>query len=77
MELRKLKSLLSALQSAGVTSYQEGDLRLTFGAPLPPVPEGDVEGTEQDWASGAPLGLQRAVEQIRKQYEPKPKGKTS
>lgn len=77
MELRKLKALLAALQAAGVTSYRDGDLTLTFGATPVQAPAGDVEVPEADWATGAPLALQKEHERILKQYQGKPKGKAS
>lgn len=39
--IRQLTALLRVLQRSGVTSYQQGDLRLTFGAP---VATGDALG---------------------------------
>lgn len=71
MELRKLKALLGALRSAGVTSYRDADLTLEFGAALPEVPKGDVEGVDETWQT-APTGLADAVARIQKQYAPKP-----
>lgn len=78
MELRKLKALLAALQTAGVTSYHDADVTLTFGAAPMQVPRGDVEveeGVDTSWKVPAPMGLQQEIERIRKAYAPK--GKTS
>jgi hypothetical protein len=72
VELRKLKALLSALQSAGVTSYREGDLTLTLGAAPMQVSGADVEGAEATWKPDAPMGLADEVARIQRQYQPKP-----
>ena len=71
MELRKLKALLAALQGAGVTSYHDGDLTLTFGAAPMMVPRGDVEGADE-WKPDAPMGLAAALKRIEDAYTPKP-----
>ena len=45
MGIRQLTALLRVLQRAGVTSYTQGDLSLTFGAPLAtPVDAGETQG---------------------------------
>lgn len=73
MELRKLKALLAALRTAGVTSYRDADLTLEFGVTPLEVPRGDVE-VPDEWAPrGAPMGLQQAVERIQKEYAVKPR----
>lgn len=78
MELRKLKALLSALQAAGVTSYRDADLTLTFGAAPMEVPRGDVDTSDVDtsWTAGAPTALVTELERIKKAYANKP-GRTS
>ncbi len=72
MELRKLKALLAALQAAGVTSYHDGDLALTFGAAPMQVPKGDIEGTDESWKPDAPMGLAQALKRIEDTYAVKP-----
>ena len=72
MELRKLKSLLGALQAAGVTSYRDADLTLTLGAAPILVPGEDVESADAAWKPDAPMGLADEVARIQRQYQPKP-----
>lgn len=78
MDPRKLKRLLDTYREAGVSEVQlDANLQPThviFGAALPLVPEGDVQGVDDTWKDGAPTGLQAAVERIQKAYAPKAKG---
>jgi hypothetical protein len=79
---RKLKRLLDTYRACGVDIVRMDDklqpTYVRFAPALAPVPTGDVEGAEQDWTAGAPMGLQRQVERIQKAYEAKPaKGRAS
>lgn len=84
MDPRKLERLLRTYQRCGVSEVQhDGEMRPTVlrffeARPEIPVPEGDVEGLEQDWTKGAPSGLAEAYARIQKAYAPKPqKGRAS
>lgn len=81
MDPRKLKRLLDTYREAGVSEVQLDDklqpTRVVFGAPLVPVPEGDVHvEPDTSWAAPA-LDLQGALAKIRAKYQQAPKGKRS
>jgi hypothetical protein len=65
MGIRQLTALLRLLQRHGVTSYQQGDLKLTLGA-LPPTP-GDLGETEGAADLSVPEGVfdpRKAIQEI-------------
>ncbi len=71
MDPRQLKTLLRTLQEFGVSSYRDADVTVQFGATLPPVPEGDIEGAEGLKLPDGVPDVARALADIRKAYEPK------
>lgn len=72
MDARSLKALLRTLQEFGVTSYRDADVTVQLGPAFMQVPDGDVEGADLKLPPDVP-DVARAVAQIRKAYEQKPR----
>jgi len=66
MGIRQLTALLRLLQRHGVTSYQQGDLKLTLGAP--PLLPGDLGETEGAADLIVPEGVFDPRKEIAKIY---------
>lgn len=74
MGIRQLTALLRVLQRAGVTSYQDGDLKLTLGAPVAtPADLGETEGAESLSLPEAVFDPRKAIAAIYEKHN-KPKG---
>lgn len=73
MGIRQLTALLRVLQRAGVTSYQQGDLRLSFGAPV--MTPGDLGETEGAGDLSVPEGVFDPRKRIAEIYAKQAKAK--
>jgi len=69
---KQLKALLGALRAAGVSSYRDGDLQVTFGDRTQPVHEPDAEGVEDQELPPGVLDPRKRIAELYAKHAKKP-----